>query len=137
MAGEGCREEFIQRGLFGPAGGGEIVFVCVAGGDQAGGLFDDEEVGVDMADDERVGVGQRGEGVGVDADHIPLFDGTGIIQTEVAVDLNAAGGDGLADDGPAGIFQQNAKDGRERLAVLRGENFELLPLFCGHVEKNF
>jgi hypothetical protein len=37
-----CGQKLIERGLFGPAGGGEVVFVGVAGGDEAGGFLDDD-----------------------------------------------------------------------------------------------
>lgn len=118
-------EEFVEGGGFVFALLGEVGFFAVAEGVEAGGLFDDDEVFVEVADDD-VGVGgERGAGVFEEVKDVAGADLSGFVKAEVAVEGDVAFGDEAFDLGPGDGFAEDfAQGGGEGLAVVGGSDVE-------------
>jgi hypothetical protein len=118
-------EEFVEGGGFVFALLGEVGFFAVAEGVEAGGFFDDDEVFVEVADGDVVVGGEGCSGVDEEVEDVAGFYFAGVVEDEVTIEVDPAGGDESADVGPGVIGAEDvAEGGGEGLPVVFGAEGE-------------
>src|SRR5262249_14539372 len=98
----------------------------------AGRLFHDDDVLVDVADGDVVNKLRQALGPGEQLDLVVLFQAAGRIEPQLAVDLDAAAGDELADLRPRLARQAATENGGDGLIRLKRHHGERLAAHLTH-----
>ena len=124
--GDGPQCEILKRGIETPAFLGPFEFGGMANRVHTGGLFDDDDVIVQMSDHEAFGMRDAWQRLRMFEQHddFVFFQATGVVGADGVADLNAARGDELADFVPGGAAEARAEHLGERVLGFGNGNGE-------------